>query len=113
MIAWWWLLAPSNVSAQRPGSNEESRVSGSGPIEPSALTPFGIGRAVPTTSPLGSVNQNETASPGVKPVPLNTMVVPGPPEFGVADPLTVPEVSHVPPPPGGGGGGAFALTTLK
>src|SRR6266496_3615390 len=106
MIAWWWLLAPSKVSAQRPCPRptiDESMGNGK-PVVPSAPTPPGTGWAVPATSPLGSVNQNETSSPGVKPVALNTMVVPGPPELGVADPFTLPDASQVPPPPGGGGG---------
>jgi hypothetical protein len=97
MMAWWWLDAPSKVIAHLPVPMARKfwvMGNGSGPIVPSGFTPPGIGWAVPTTAPPGVVNQNETASPPVKPVAVNVMVVPTVPYGGEAAPLTLCEVSH-------------------
>src|SRR5690349_13233102 len=67
---------------------------GSGPIVPSGLTPLGIGAGVPMTTLFGAVNQNETDSPGVKPVAVKVMTVPAVPVVGTAVPLTVPVISQ-------------------
>src|SRR5690242_10010117 len=58
---------------------------------------------VPTTLPLGSVNQKPTCSPGVKPVTVMLNWVPAGPLVGLIDPCCVPAVSQ--PDAGGGGGG--------
>src|SRR3954447_3457340 len=71
-------------------------VRGNGPTFPVGPTPPSIGCSVPNTEPLGRVNQNETASPGVKPVPRNTIVSPTTPATGSALPFVVPVVSQVP-----------------
>src|SRR5438046_839835 len=61
---------------------------------PSGLTPLGMGAGVPITTPCGVVNQNDTASPGVKPVAVKTTVMPAVAVLGCAPPFTLPDTSQ-------------------
>ena len=51
---------------------------------------------MPSTAPLGRVNQKDTASPGVNPRARNIKVLPGRPLLGVDSPFLLPDVSQVP-----------------
>lgn len=90
------LMAPCTVSAHRPGksANDVGICKGSKRTLPSGSAQH-RGRAVPATEPSGAVNQNDTFSPGMKPVASNTMVPPGFTWLGVAVPFLPPPRSQL------------------